>query len=41
MKAYSPRKTKTFVQIPGGFFKASVPKASNAVSTTRIVVQPW
>jgi hypothetical protein len=39
--AYSARKTKTFVQTPGGSFKALVPKASNAVSMTRIVVQPW
>jgi hypothetical protein len=40
-KAYSARKTKTFVQTPGWSFKALVPNASNAVSMTRIVVQPW
>jgi hypothetical protein len=39
--AYSARKTKTFVQTPAGSFRALIPKASNPVSTTRIVVQPW
>jgi hypothetical protein len=38
--AYRARNTKTFVQTPGGCAKASTPKASKAVSTTRIVVQP-
>ena len=40
-EAYNDRKTKTFVQNPGLYFSASVPKASNAASTTRTVVQPW
>jgi hypothetical protein len=40
-KPYSARKTKTLVQMPGCSFKALAPKASNAVSMTRIVVQPW
>lgn len=35
------RKTKTFVQTPAPWVIAFTPKASNAVMTTRTVVQPW
>lgn len=35
------RKTKTFVQTPAPWVIAFTPKASNALRTTRTVVQPW
>lgn len=39
-RQYRARKTKTLVQIPGLWERAFTPKASNALMTTRTVVQP-